>query len=509
MKNNPKIYLIHDHILVVRGKYPYKQEQFFEVKNKPHCKAFLLSAKDDEAFLILSGKSSDYEIGDELIEIKDYGYVKTSQDYFGNVININGEIILPQPKEKINFDKNSHSSYIFATAENMMSRKRLNKQLYTGFLAIDLFNPIGLGQREVILGNKKTGKTFIALNTIINQKHRNIKCIYVSIGNSRNQINEIYSTLEKYNALKNTIIIEASPASPFEQYLAPYIGMAHAENLAKENDVLIIIDDLTTHANIFREAALLIDKPIGKEAFPGDIFFAHSRILEKSGKFINSKSITCLPIVKIIDDDITGLIASNIISITDGQIILDSKLFAQGKLPAVNLDISVSRTGTSVQSKNVAKVSTKLIKIYREYKRQEKLAILNYELNEDITKILFKGKAIEGLLNQKGIQSYNEETVLIITQIIAWGLLQNVTNKSEALKFIYSLIRNDEKAKQSYQMLLNGEDVNQKLMRNYFAKALNQFFDYKKYDLAIPLEMDFVDIDQVTLEAIINQMEEQ
>ncbi|UVD81654.1 ATP F0F1 synthase subunit alpha [Mycoplasma iguanae] len=507
MSNNPKIKAILDYVIIAEGNYPYQQEQFFEIKNKPGLTAFLLSANENEAFLLIDSSFTNYAVGDELVELKNYSEVATPKNIFGKVVNYQAEILLPQPEKKSKevFPMKHH---IFSTALNMMQRKKLNEQLKTGILSIDLFNPIGLGQRQSIIGDKQTGKTHIILNTIINQSKLGVKCIYVSIGQNHHNLNNVYQTLEKYNALDNVIIFEAPATSQFQQFLIPYFAMAHAENLSKDYDVLIVFDDLTKHANIYRETSLLIDKPIGKEAFPGDIFFAHSRILEKSGKFIDRKSITCLPIVQTVDNDITSLISSNIISITDGQIILNSNIFAEGRLPAIDLDISVSRTGTSVQSKNIAKISSDLLKIYRAYKRQSKLSNLNYELNKEISTLIYKGKSIEGILNQRGFNQYSEKTILISGKLIAWGILQHVEDKFEAIKFVYSLIKHERNAIQIYKNLLNAIPHDDEVLKNYFAWSLNQYFQYKNINDRIPTTMNFIPFNPEQLTTVIENMEE-
>lgn len=179
--------------------------------------------------------------------------------------------------------------------------------------------------------------------------------------------------------------------------------MAHAENISHFQDVLVIFDDLTKHANIYREMSLLVNRPVGKEAFPGDIFFSHASVLERAGKFADRKSITCLPIVKTVNNDITSLISSNLISITDGQIVTNTDLFANGILPAINIDLSVSRLGSSVQSSVIAKVASQINKKYRAYKRQSKLWTLKYDLNEETADLISKGKAIEQLFIQKDL----------------------------------------------------------------------------------------------------------
>ncbi|CNS15242.1 ATP synthase subunit alpha [Salmonella enterica subsp. enterica serovar Typhimurium str. DT104] len=198
--------------------------------------------------------------------------------------------------------------------------------------------------------------------------------------------------------------------------------MAHAENLSYNYDVLIVFDDLTKHASVWREVALLTNQPIGKEAFPADIFFAHSKLLERSGKFIGRKSITALPILQTVDNDITALVSSNVISITDGQIITSSALFAQGKIPAINIGLSVSRTGSSVQAQNIRLISKEISSLYYNYQKQIKLAKLeklDYDLNKETSDLLFKGSQVEQFLIQKGYSHYSLTSVLMGIKIIS------------------------------------------------------------------------------------------
>lgn len=283
--------------------------------------------------------------------------------------------------------------------------------------------------------------------------------------------------------------------------------MAHAENISHFQDVLVIFDDLTKHANIYREMSLLVNRPVGKEAFPGDIFFSHASVLERAGKFADRKSITCLPIVKTVNNDITSLISSNLISITDGQIVTNTDLFANGILPAINIDLSVSRLGSSVQSSVIAKVASQINKKYRAYKRQSKLWTLKYDLNEETADLISKGKAIEQLFIQKGFAPYTERFMLLITKLILWGTLRKVDNKAqEALSFINALIDTDPIAKWIYDHLESGQDFNDDLMRNFFEYSLSQYFKYKNYDLQIDVDKKFIDFKPEELQAIVNNM---
>lgn len=316
----------------------------------------------------------------------------------------------------------------------------------------------------------------------------------------KESVSKIYRTLLEYKALENTIIIDAPAISAYEQYLAPYIGMAHAENISLTDDVLIIFDDLTKHANIFREIALLSNRPVGKEAMPGDMFFAHSQLLERAGSFKDRKTITALPIIQTTDNDITSLIASNVISITDGQIVTSSKLFSQGILPAIDIDFSVSRTGGSVQDKTTRIVAGQINKIYRKYKRHLKLSMLDYKLNDEVSDLMYKGKMIDKLFTSKGFSLFSYNFVLIMTKIINWALIKNIKDEQKALLFLDELINNYTDGKKQFEIIKNGDDYDDKMIKNYFAFALKQYSDYVGLNWEIDNEYDFLSLDQSFLE---------
>ncbi|QJR44186.1 MSC_0619 family F1-like ATPase alpha subunit [Mycoplasma miroungirhinis] len=511
MKNNtnlknPKITAIFDYIVEVSGEFEYKQKQMFKAKNHPNVNLILINGSKDKALLLSNDKSSSLSIGDEIELVETTFNVYTDEKYFGKIIDIAGNVINPEFISKPSFDEKQTSSPIFKLAHDLMSVQTLNEQLYTGINVIDLLIPIGKGQRQLIIGDRQTGKTHIALNTIINQTNKNVKCIYVAIGQKRDNISTIYQTLKQHNALKNTIIIEADSNSVYDQYLAPYVGMAHAENISQKNDVLIIFDDLTKHANIFREIALLSESPVGKEAMPGDIFFAHSQLLERAGNFKNKKTITALPILQTIDGDITSLISSNIISITDGQIVTSSDMFNAGKLPAINIDLSVSRTGSSVQDIKITKVASEINKIYRKYRRQLKLASLDYDFNYETTQLIYKGKMIEKMFFQRGISVYSEKLILLTSKIITWGLFSGIKDDAKAMKFIDLLIQTDKQAQELYNAILNNTTYDDKLTKNYFAFALKQYANFINIDWNIKIDNKFIEFDNEYLTTIAKKL---
>ncbi|WP_029905603.1 MSC_0619 family F1-like ATPase alpha subunit [Mycoplasmopsis opalescens] len=494
--NNPQVSAIFDYIIKVDGQFDYKQRQHFCLERDKNVEFILISANENSAFLLVN-KPEKVKINDRVILNDKEDKLVTYTKYFGHIINISGELIYPENVEQPN--KVYPNNYpIFNLAHNLMSVKRLDKQLYTGINAIDLLIPIGKGQRELIIGDRQTGKTHIALNAIINQANNGTKCIYVAIGQKKETITRVYNDLKENNALANTIIIDAPANSVYDQFLAPYIGMAHAENISHINDVLIIFDDLTKHANIIREIALLTDKPVGKEAMPSNVFFSHSSLLERSGSFLNRKTITALPILQTVDGDIASLISSNIISITDGQIVTSADLFAQGKLPAINLDLSVSRTGSSVQNRSITKVAGEIGKIYRSYKKHLKLAMIDYDFNKETSILLSKGKAIEKMFNQVGYNLYSTHLMIFMAKLASWNLLQGVKNDQLAFKFIDLFINKYEEANKAFELMKSGKDYDDEIMKNYFAYALTQFSD--RYNLGwdinykspfLPIAQDF------------------
>ncbi|WGI37006.1 MSC_0619 family F1-like ATPase alpha subunit [Mesomycoplasma lagogenitalium] len=501
--NNPKISAIFDYVVEVTGKYDYRQRQNFYVENVLGSKMMVLSATEDKAFLLANSKIvENLKIGDEIKELHVENNVFTSKLHFGKIIDINGNIIFPN-KERVSDQIIENSAKIFGTVHELMKVKTLNEQLYTGITSIDLLIPIGKGQRQLIIGDRQTGKTHLVVNTILNQAKNNIKCIYVAIGQKREDLSRLYQTLKEFNALNNTIIIDAPATSAYEQYLAPYIGMAHAENLSKKDDVLIIFDDLTKHANIFREMALLTDKPVGKEAMPGDIFFAHSSLLERAGSFKDRKTITALPILKTIDGDITSLISSNIISITDGQIITSSDLFDSGKLPAIDIDLSVSRTGSSVQSKTITKVAGEIGKIFRAYKRHLKLALLDFDFNKETTNLLYKGEMIEKMFLQRGYSLYSPRFVLLMSKLILWGTLKNVKNEQKAMMFLNILIDNNQQANDIFQKIQNNFQYDENIVKNFFSYALLQYSNALNLNWNIKVDHEFIDFKKEDMDKLL------
>ncbi len=316
-------------------------------------------------------------------------------------------------------------------APKIIDRDKVNEPLQTGILAIDAMIPIGKGQRELIIGDRQTGKTSIAIDTIINQKGKNVYCVYVAIGQKASSISGIMHTLTEFGAMEYTTIVcsTARDSSPM-QYIAPFSGCAMAEELMHEGkDVLIVYDDLSKHAVAYRAMSLLLKRPPGREAFPGDIFYLHSRLLERAaklGKEYGGGSMTALPIVETLAGDISAYIPTNIISITDGQIYLENELFNAGVRPAVNVGLSVSRVGSSAQIKAMKKISGKLRLDLSQYRELAVFAQFGSELDSTTSALLEQGERTTESLKQDVNSPLSVEHQVIILYITMKELLRKI-----------------------------------------------------------------------------------
>ena len=317
------------------------------------------------------------------------------------------------------------------TAPTVVERQPVKQPMQTGIRAIDALIPIGKGQRELIIGDRQVGKTAIAMDTIINQKGKNVFCIYVAIGQKDSTVSALASRFEMEGAMEYTTIVTTSPAaSPALKYIAPYAGCAMAEELMYQGkDVLIIYDDLTKHAIAYREVSLLLRRPPGREAYPGDIFFLHSRLLERSAKLSDEKgggSLTALPVIETQAGDVSAYIPTNLISITDGQIYLTTTLFFQGVRPAVDVGISVSRVGSSAQTKAMKSVAGQLKLDLAQYRELAAFAKLSSDLDKNTQATLTRGEKITEILKQPQYQPQNVEDQVPLIYAATKGYLTGI-----------------------------------------------------------------------------------
>jgi F-type H+/Na+-transporting ATPase subunit alpha len=320
---------------------------------------------------------------------------------------------------------------IESTIPGIIERSPVNQSLETGIMAIDAIVPIGKGQRELLIGNRNTGKTTIALDTILHQKHNNVLCIYVAIGQRQANLARIIRLFEEHGALDYTVIVSADASEPaLSRYLAPYVGCSIGEYFMQQGkDALIVYDDLSEHAIAYREMSLLMRRSPGREAYPGDVFYLHSRLLERAGKLADGGSLTALPIVQIYSDDITAYIPTNLISITDGQIFLDTKLFNNGIRPAVNVELSVSRVGGAAQTKAMKQVTRALRLELAQYHELLGFSQFGTELDVISQKRLARGALVVELLKQPSMTTYNFVDQVLQFFLLKEGFLDNLPVK--------------------------------------------------------------------------------
>jgi F-type H+-transporting ATPase subunit alpha len=360
----------------------------------------VLNLEEDSVGAVLFGSDTHIKEGDPVKRTERIVEVPVGDNLLGRVVNSLGQPV--DGKGPIKSDK---FRPIESNASGVIARKSVHQPLQTGIKAIDSMIPIGRGQRELIIGDKQTGKTAIAIDTIINQKEEDVICIYVAIGQKNSTVAQLVKTLEDKGAMDYSIVVAASASDPAPlQYIAPYAGVAMAEEfMYAGKDVLIVYDDLSKHAVAYRAMSLLLRRPPGREAYPGDVFYIHSRLLERAAKLnddLGGGSITALPIIETQAGDVSAYIPTNVISITDGQIFLESELFFSGQRPAVNAGISVSRVGGDAQIKAMKKVSGKIKLELAQYRELAAFAQFGSDLDAATQRTLQHGERLMEVLKQ-------------------------------------------------------------------------------------------------------------
>ncbi len=363
-------------------------------------KGMVQDIRRTEIGCILFGKDTGIKEGTKVTRTGKRAGVPVGEEFLGRIINALGA-----PIDGKGAIKEADYMPVEQEAPSIADRQSVNEPLQTGILSIDSMFPIGKGQRELIIGDRQTGKTSIALDTIINQRGKDVVCIYVAIGQKASTVAKIVSTLEKNDAMDYTIIVVSTASDPAPlQYIAPYAGTSMAEYfMHKGKDVLIVYDDLSKHAVAYRTLSLLLGRSPGREAYPGDVFYLHSRLLERSSKLKDSLgggSITALPIIETQAGDVSAYIPTNVISITDGQIFLESDLFFSGMRPAVNVGLSVSRVGGAAQTKAMKKATGTVRIDLAQFREMEVFTQFSSDLDENTKEQLTYGKGLMELLKQ-------------------------------------------------------------------------------------------------------------
>lgn len=376
-----------------------------------------LNLEEDNVGCVLLGSDKDIKEGDIVKKTDRIVEVPVGDVMIGRVVNALGQPI--DGKGPINATKFRPIERI---APGVITRKSVDQPLQTGIKAIDSMFPIGRGQRELIIGDRQTGKTAIAVDTIINQRDQDVICIYVAIGQKQSTVAQIVDVFEKEGAMDYTIVVSAtaSELAPL-QYIAPYAGVSMGEEFMDNGkDVLIVYDDLSKHAIAYRAMSLLLRRPPGREAYPGDVFYLHSRLLERSAKLdekYGGGSITALPIVETLAGDISAYIPTNVISITDGQIFLETDLFFAGQRPAINTGLSVSRVGGAAQIKAMKKVAGSLKLELAQYRDLAAFAQFGSELDKDTRERLAQGERIMEILKQPQYKPVSVEHQVVILYV--------------------------------------------------------------------------------------------
>ena len=385
-----------------------------------------LNLETDYVSVVMLGSEADVKEGSVVYRTGDVLSVPVGPMLIGRVVDALGNPI--DGKGPI---EAAESRPIEHKAPGIIERKSVSVPLQTGIKAIDSMIPIGRGQRELIIGDRQTGKTTIATDTILNQKGKDVICIYVAIGQKRSTVSQIVSTLEQNGAMDYTIVVSASASEQAPmQYIAPYSGCTMGEYFMDQGkDVLIVYDDLSKHAVAYRAISLLIRRPPGREAYPGDVFYLHSRLLERAARMSpehGGGSLTALPIIETQAGDVSAYIPTNVISITDGQIFLETELFNAGVMPAVNPGISVSRVGGSAQIKAMKKVAGSLKLLYSQYRELQSFAQFGSDLDADTKARLAQGQRIVEILKQKNGAPVEVAQQVCIIYAVTKGYLDEV-----------------------------------------------------------------------------------
>ncbi|AZS17648.1 F0F1 ATP synthase subunit alpha [Paenibacillus lutimineralis] len=433
---------VGDGIARVYGLENVMSNELLEFKNGVYGLA--LNLEESNVGVVILGPYSEIREGDQVKRTGQIMQVPVGDALLGRVVNPLG-----QPVDGKGPIENTEFRPVENNAPGVIDRKSVHEPMQTGIKAIDSMVPIGRGQRELIIGDRQTGKTALAIDAIINQKGSGVKCIYVAIGQKQSTVVNVVETLRRYGALDYTIVVTASASEPSPLlYIAPYAGVAMAEYfMYKGEHVLIIYDDLSKQAAAYRELSLLLRRPPGREAFPGDVFYLHSRLLERAAKLsdeLGGGSITALPFIETQASDVSAYIPTNVISITDGQIFLESDLFYSGQRPAINVGISVSRVGGSAQIKAMKKVAGTLRLDLAQYRELQAFSQFGSDLDKSTQARLTRGSRMMEILKQGIHQPLAVEEQVISLYTAVKGYLDDIELadvrrfESEFLSFVKS-----------------------------------------------------------------------
>ena len=459
---------VGDGIAIVHGLNKAMSSELLIFPNDVY--GMVQNLEENSVGVILLGESSLVKEGDIVKCTGKILEVPVGEEFIGRVVDPLGK-----PIDGIGPINAKHTRPIEVKATGVMARKSVNTPLQTGIKVLDALVPIGRGQRELIIGDRQTGKTSIAVDTIINQKGQDVICIYVAIGQKESTVSNVYETLKAHGAMDYSIIVSASSskAAPL-LYLAPYSGVSMAEYFMYQGkDVLIVYDDLSKHAVAYRELSLLLHRPPGREAYPGDVFYLHSRLLERAARLndeLGGGSITALPIIETQAGDISAYIPTNVISITDGQIYLQADYFYKGIRPAINAGLSVSRVGGAAQTKAVKKVSGTLRLDLASFRELEAFTQFGSDLDASTKSRLERGKRTIEVLKQDLHQTLKMEEEALILYCLTKGFLDDVEiNQIQSFEAsLYSDLKTNETGKTIAEHIRNTKQLpDTEILNNY------------------------------------------
>jgi len=437
-------------------------------------KGLVFNLETDNVGVVVLGKGSEIKEGSSVKRLGKLISVPVGEALIGRVVNALGEPI--DGKGEI---AAAEHRYVEEKAPGIMARKSVHEPLQTGIKSIDALVPIGRGQRELIIGDRQTGKTTVALDTILNQKGQDVVCIYVAIGQKQSTVANIVRILEEHGAMEYTIVVNASASEAASlKFLAPYAGVTMGEYFRDSGrHALIVYDDLSKHADAYREMSLLLRRPPGREAYPGDVFYLHSRLLERAAKLndeLGAGSLTALPIIETKGGDVAAYIPTNVISITDGQIFLETNLFNKGIRPAINVGLSVSRVGGAAQIKAMKQVAGTLRLDLAQYRELEAFAQFASDLDEASRKQLERGQRLVEILKQPAHQPLPVERQVVIIYAGTRGYVDDIPVKS-IRKFedeLYPFI--ETKYPQIFEQIRTKKQIDEEV-ENLLKKALEEF----------------------------------
>ncbi|EME5027392.1 F0F1 ATP synthase subunit alpha [Campylobacter jejuni] len=467
-----KIISVADGVAKVYGLKNIMAGEMVEFENGD--KGMALNLEESSVGIVILGKGEGLKEGASVKRLKKLLKVPVGEALIGRVVNALGEPI--DAKGVINANE---YRFVEEKAKGIMARKSVHEPLHTGIKAIDALVPIGRGQRELIIGDRQTGKTTVAVDTIISQRGQGVICIYVAIGQKQSTVAQVVKRLEEHGAMEYTIVVNAGTSDPAAlQYLAPYTGVTMGE-FFRDNakHALIVYDDLSKHAVAYREMSLILRRPPGREAYPGDIFYLHSRLLERASKLndeLGAGSLTALPIIETQAGDVSAYIPTNVISITDGQIFLETDLFNSGIRPAINVGLSVSRVGGAAQIKATKQVSGTLRLDLAQYRELQAFAQFASDLDEASRKQLERGQRMVELLKQPPYSPLSVEKQVVLIFAGTKGFLDDiaVSRIKEFEDGIYPFI--EAKHPDIFEQIRSKKALDSDLEEK-LAKAINEF----------------------------------